>query len=274
MKQRQHSPDRREFLRRAAIAWPALHAWALAGPVDAGSGPALPLSNPFSIRELRLQTTRLEEIGPFYEKVLGLPVEQRAGSVSIRIGASLLTYRQIEGDDEPYYHVAFNIPENKIDRAIEWSAERIELIPRSGTDDPIVHFRNIDAHSVYFFDPAGNLLEFIARHELANSAEGAFEAADLLNISEIGIVVDDVEETVGSLTRELGVQKYPPSRPPSDRFSALGDANGTLILVRRGRIWLMTDDLPGAVFPTEVLLDGPSPGKLDLPEFPYRLRTL
>ncbi len=120
----------------------------------------------------------------------------------------------------------------------------------------------------------GNLLEFIARHEMPNAAKGNFSTADVLNMSEIGIVVDDVQGFVGKVQTRFGLDVYPTSRQPSDQFSAVGSGHGTFIVVRRRRIWLMTDDLEGAVFPTEVIIQAPRPGELDLAAYPYQVRAI
>jgi hypothetical protein len=40
-----------------------------------------------------------------------------------------------------------------------------------------------------FLRPAGNIVEFIARHNLVSDSDGDFKSADILNISEIGLAV-------------------------------------------------------------------------------------
>ena len=270
--------SRREFLERTASSWIALHLGALSGGAARASngaaerGLALPIEQPLKLRELRLDTARPAELVPFYRDRLGLPVlAETDDSVSFRAGGTRLSFRRAGNTPAPYYHVAFNIPENKLDRAIAWTASRFPLIHRRGTDDPIVHFPHWNAHAIYFWDPAGNLLELIARHELRNAGDGPFGAADIVAASEIGVVVDDVPGTVDRLGELLGVAPYPAGRPISDGFAAVGHATGLFIVVRRERIWLMTEDLPARVFPTEIVLDGPKPGLVRLPDLPYSL---
>lgn len=258
-------------MRRALLAWPALHAWALAPKVLAGPGRDAP---PLALTELRLLASQLDPLVPFYRDTLGLDLVQRDdGQVSFAAGTTRMTFLRADAGQRPYYHIAFNIPENKLSAAMEWTRPRFELIPRTGTDDPVVHFRTINAHSVYFFDPVGNLLEFIARHDLDNAGRGAFGPADLLNTSEIGIVVDDVQGFASQAQATFGLGALPGTQP-TERFAVVGSHEGTFIIVRRGRIWLMTDDLEGAVFPTEVIVKAPRPGELDVPGHPYKLRAV
>jgi len=272
--------SRREFLERTASSWIALHLGAAAGGVSRAStgdghrALTLPIEQPMKLRELRLLAPRPAELVPFYRDRLGLPVlAEGEDAVAFRAGSSRLVVRRGDDDEKPapYYHVAFNIPENKLERAVAWTESRFPLIHRRGAGDPIVHFPHWNAHAIYFWDPAGNLLELIARHELKNASEGPFGAADILAASEIGVVVDDVPATVDRLAELLGVASYPAGRPISDGFAAVGDATGLFIVVRRERIWLMTEDLPARVFPTEIVLGGPKPGLVELPDLPYSL---
>ncbi|HXV76780.1 MAG TPA: hypothetical protein VD788_10720, partial [Candidatus Polarisedimenticolaceae bacterium] len=188
--------SRRSFLEQSARTWVALHAGAWAAA--AGERPVeQPVEQPMKLRELRLAAARPAELVPFYRDALGFEMlEGRDDAVAFRAGHTRLRFRRTEVTPAPYYHVAFNIPENKIERAVEWAGRRFPLIHLAGVGEPIVYFDFIDAHSIYFWDPAGNLLEFIARHELANAADGPFDASDILASSEIGIVVDDVPATV------------------------------------------------------------------------------
>lgn len=52
--------------------------------------------------------------------------------------------------------------------------------------------RTRGTHNYYFPHPAGNILEFIAREDLPAKAGEDFRPEDILHISEIGLVVDDV----------------------------------------------------------------------------------
>src|SRR6185369_5003717 len=67
----------------------------------------------------------------FYNRMLGLKVvEDLADRLTIAAGATQLTFRLAPAaDGQPFYHFAFNIPENKIDSAWRWQKERTALLP-------------------------------------------------------------------------------------------------------------------------------------------------
>src|SRR5690606_32649521 len=90
-----------------------------------------------------------------------------------------------------------------------------------------------NAHSVFFFDPAGNVVEYIARHDLANAAPGDFGVDDILYASEIAFVVDDVPGAAETLAEAAGAGLY---RGSSDQFAAVGDELGLLLVMKRGRV--------------------------------------
>ena len=265
---RKHTLPRRDFLRAAALAIPAFHpaVWQSA----AANTPRFEVRTPLAIRELRLATAGGPGTTAFWQKALGLePVDDRDG-VTLRAGSSRVTFRPVDDGSRPVYHVAFNIPENKLAAAIEWASDRFEILvdPRSGKKT--VHFANWNAHSVFFLDPGGNLLEFIARHELGNASKGEFSPADILNVSEIGVVLDDVPAAAKLLTERLGVAPY--GSKPNAAFSAMGDANGLFICVARGRTSLFDWEGFREPCPTEIVLDADAPGVLEIPGYPYRVR--
>jgi catechol-2,3-dioxygenase len=134
----------------------------------------------------------------------------------------------------------------------------------------VVHFRHWDAHSIFFWDPAGNLVEHIARHTLGNAAEGPFTSADILCASEIGLIVDDVAAAAGTLRRAFGLGDY---RGVSDRFNALGDENGLLLVMKRGRELGFGEGKTSGIFPTKAAIRASRPAEVALSGYPYRVRA-
>lgn len=187
------------------------------------------------ISHLELQTSNLEKMKEFYNGVLELPLlNQSKESFSVAAGETVLTF-QLSGNN-PQYHFAFNIPNNKINEAIFWLNSKVDLIKYE--EDHIIHFESWNAHSLYFEDPAGNILEFIARHNLSNKKQGPFSFKDILNISEIGLPVGDVLGAVEALQSSFDLSTW---RPPTETFSTIGDENGLIIVVSKGRKWFMSD---------------------------------
>ena len=133
-----------------------------------------PSSSP-GIISLVLQTSKLADQRRFYTGRLGLPViAETADSVTLGAGATRLTFTAVATGD-PFYHFAFNIPENTLGTAKESLAHRdppIPLIKKPDGGDEY-HFESWNAHAVYFLDPAGNIVEFIARHNLGNASVDA-----------------------------------------------------------------------------------------------------
>jgi catechol-2,3-dioxygenase len=190
------------------------------------------------IHELKLLTGRLAEQKEFYTRTLGLPmVNEQNGLVAIQAGTTKLIFVQTQEGSEPYYHFAFNITENKLSQAKTWLAGRNISLSKDDADN--WYSKSWNSNALYFYDPAGNIVEFIARHGLANAQEGPFTERDILLVSEIGLVPDSVATTVTLLREKVGVEIYKGS--VSGEFAALGDEHGLFILSKRGRTWLASD---------------------------------
>jgi hypothetical protein len=181
---------------------------------------------------IRLQTADATAAARFYGDTLGLPVRPEPEAVLVTVGRTELWFEQSDDVRGRPYHVAFNIPENRLDDAREWLAAR---------GVPILHgrvyaFDGWNAHAVYFAEAAGNILELIARHDLpAPPPDGlAFGPRHLLGVSEVALVTDDVPAIAADIERVTGIGPY---RPGDAQFTAVGDAEGLFILAARGREW-------------------------------------
>lgn len=202
------------------------------------------------IREVEMQTHSLKEMKDFYENTLGLAVfQEHRASFSVRAGESSLTFNESDPSRQPKYHFAFNIPENQIDEALRWITPKVQIILSQGQE--IVHFESWNADSIYFYDPAGNIVELIARHNLNNSANESFSPASLLCVSEIGLPVPDVEEALLKLSW-VGIVPWQDS---NSQFAAVGDERGLIIAVKQGRIWFMSDQEEAYPHPVTIKTD-------------------
>ncbi|MFF2890256.1 ring-cleaving dioxygenase [Paenibacillus sp. NPDC057967] len=207
-----------------------------------------------------LTRKRPEELLPFYRDVLELPVIDSAENrFTVQTGYSSLTFLHQPEDaaQAPYYHFAINIPENKLDEAKQWLESRIELGTEDGSD--ISHSELWNSHSVYFLDPAGNILELIARHTMDNAVNRTFDPKqDLLGISEMGLPTKDVPRAVDEL-EALGIPTYKRRDPV---FNPVGDEEGIFIVVKPGRRWHFTN-LTAACFSFQVNVKGIGPLTLE-----------
>nr|WP_294788184.1 VOC family protein [uncultured Flavobacterium sp.] len=204
------------------------------------------------LQHIQIQTNHIQKTTAFYKDILELPIiEKNTNSVTIQAGNSNLTF--VENlNFKSIYHFAFNIPKNKLDQAIEWCRNKVDLIVIED-QSVITNFENWNANAVYFYDNNGNLLEFIARHDLDTLQEEEFSSKSILNISEIGIVTENPFELGNQLIEEHGLNFFS-KNDNSELFSAIGDDEGLLILVRPKRNWYPTQ-IPSESNPTEITLE-------------------
>lgn len=230
------------------------------------------------IQVLRLKTHVLDEMREFYTKKLGFKlISATSDAFSVQAGLTKLEFSEAGKGAKPFYHFAFNIPENKIRQAYAWQAARtpIMTIPArlqaDGYPDGVVDFSHWNSHAIYFLDPAGNVVEYIARHDLQNPGPGSFSTKDILCASEIALIVDDVDATAAKVGAVAGVEQY---RGGDDQFRAMGDEHGLLLIMKRGRVLNFrpeSKEKASEVFPTGVVANGKEAAEHDFPGFPYNL---
>lgn len=223
-----------------------------------------------------LSSVPLPQMKEFYQGLLELPVvEDTTERLTIGAGQTRLTFLRPTAEHEnPFYHFAFNIPENKVVAAHRWQKKRTPLlpIPKSLREpeypDDVVNYSHWNAHSIFFFDPSGNVVEYIARHDLKNAATGDFGSGDILYASEIAFVVDDVVATTEKLKGVVGVGQY---RGGSDQFAAVGDERGLLLVMKRGRVisFEAPEKKAVSVFPTTAAVRGDRRTNYVFTGFPY-----
>ncbi len=224
------------------------------------------------IAGIKLYAHELESLRRFYRDTLELPLcEDGKDSFTVRAGQSLLTFDRghIDSAEPPYYHFAFNVSENKIAEAVEWlNRKGVAITPVNGRT--VVRFESWDSDSVYFDDPEGNIVEFIARHRLPKrSDKPGFSAEDIANISEIGCGADDVNELSLLLRERLREQVY---LDGDDLFTPIGDEEGLIILSSLQRKWLGSNK-PVRIFPLEITVRTGESSKSSVLHYPYSLRT-
>ncbi|MED5017115.1 ring-cleaving dioxygenase [Paenibacillus chibensis] len=199
--------------------------------------------------DVRLKTAELQPLKRFYEETLGVHViEAGEDFFSLKIGKTRLTF-EVAAEGQPFYHVAFNIPENQFREAKAWLSDKVTLNREEGEDE--ADFVSWNAHAVYFEDPAGNIVELIARHSLDNASDEPFGASSLLCVSEVGIVQEDVIAFVDELLGQ-GFTKW---REGSEDFVPVGDEQGLLIVVKKDRRWFFARQ-DAKIFPVMLRIEG------------------
>jgi len=204
------------------------------------------------LEHIQIQTNNILETAAFYKDILELPIiEKTSQTVTIKAGDSILKFTE-NPDFNSIYHFAFNIPENKLEEAIEWCKNKIDLLLIED-QRVIATFETWNSNAVYFYDNNGNLLEFIARHDLDNLQIKGFSSKSILNISEIGIVNENPMELGDQLVEDHDLAFFAKNFN-SENFAAIGDDEGLLIIVKPYRNWYPTQT-PSKSNKTEVRLE-------------------
>jgi len=210
-----------------------------------------------NITRLELLSLDLQAQRDFYENSLELPVELSSSSLEVKAGKTDIVFLQASPGFEGAYHFAFNIPENQIHAAKEWISSRVALLrDESGNDE--FDSKSWNSDSIYFKDPAGNVLEFIARHNLKNPMDGSFDSTRILNVSEIGLPSDDVMGLANELCTRLGLSVF--MQQPNESFTPVGDDHGLFILPARDRIWKPDSGVPARLLPVKVRVEANGKG--------------
>ncbi len=201
------------------------------------------------IQQLKLQSPDLKATRAFYHDLLGIAIhDEDTGSITFSIGNTLVEFVRAT-DSKPVYHMAIDIPRNKLEAAYAWLKEKTEVLPVS-PGLVFSEFERWNARSLYFYDNNGSILELICRLDLDNATAAAFDTSSFLHISEIGIVSRNVPETAALLQSRYGLELYP-KQPPADNFTVMGAEDGLFIIVAEGRNWFPTEVAAG-IFPLEI----------------------
>jgi catechol-2,3-dioxygenase len=189
-------------------------------------------------KEIILQTASLQRTRLFYSKTLELPLlEETEDAVSFNAGKTKLTFRKVM-ESKPVYHFAFNIVNNKFSDSYEWIRQKLDILLVED-DMFIAAYNNWNAQSFYFYDNNGNILEFIVRFDLPYYSTEEFSSKFITEISEIGLVVNDVDKIASELTSKHKIPEFQYG-PHTHDFVAMGDNYGLILLSTPGRHWVPT----------------------------------
>ncbi len=223
-----------------------------------------------NISRLELYARNLPAQEADYAKVLGLPVMSSPGRLTITAGATTLIFQQAAPDFDGAYHFAFNIPSNQFQASKAWISRRVSMLTNAEGRDEFFS-EDWNSESLYFKDPAGNVLEFIARHGLGNAVDDVFDSHHILNISEIGLPAEDVIRWANELCVQLGISVF--KQEPEATFMPVGDDLGLLILPVVNRVWFPNSGVPAKLLPVYVQVDVNGRG-YEIRGMPYVIQPL
>ncbi len=224
------------------------------------------------IQRLRLSSNDLNLQEPFYRDVLEFPTERpNAETLIVTAGQSTIEFVLDKTVVNPFYHVAFTIPENRVEQSLEWMTPRWDVLDMTKEGGKIMDFAHWNAHSIFYLDPVGNILEFIGHHDMAYRTSDPFNPKQVLYASEIGLVVPDVPTSVAKLNEQFGLENF--RGLSSSGFTAMGDTRGLLLVVRKGRGWLPINTVKSDVFPVEATIgNGSAADTLTIDGLPYTIK--
>ena len=204
-------------------------------------------------KKVSLQTKDLDGMKDFYKNILGCKVEtELAQSFEVKFGYTTIEFNDQNTEGNPFYHFAFDIPSNQFSEAKEWVLKRVALSTEDGKDD--VYFENIKAHSLYFEDPAGNIVEFISRTEDNPTSETPFSINNIIQMSEMSLVVED-KITVAEELKKAGIIDRNGNEINPAGLNFMSDKNGLvfLLLVHPNRRWYFSKK-DAVIFPMTITL--------------------
>lgn len=195
--------------------------------------------------EIRLASAHPEAERSFYSDVLGLEVSEAAGAIAVQIGATRLVFEA--GPSSPQ-HFAIRIPSAAYADALAWLDSHVALL-RDEEGGHAFAFPDWNADAAYFRDPDQNVVELISHHDLPEPYRPPFGPGSMLVVCEVGVPVDDVGEYLRSLERRTRARRW---SGDGVSFAAAGDKRGSLIVVRRGRMWYPTKDAEATTGPRRI----------------------
>ncbi len=192
------------------------------------------------ITSLTIYTTNLAAQKDFYTKTLGLElISETEELVRLRAGKSKL--RLAVAEAHVPYHFAFNIPSNKDAEALDWLKKKKVNILKDGRKE-LLPIEDWNSSAIYFHDADNNIVEFISRKNLGNDSKKKFAGGSILEISEIGLVAEDLKDAIQTLKEDCDLELY---SGDEKSFAAMGTETGLFICLnnKKKETWFPTKDV-------------------------------
>jgi len=202
------------------------------------------------LKEIHLLTDDLERTFLFYQQFLhGEGFSSDQSYVSVMMGETKLVFTA-STHMKPYYHFAFDIPINRLEKTMEWLSVRVPILPVPGSGF-IADFVSWNARSFYFYDNNHNIVELICRYDTDHRAAEQQPDPCILYASEFGIVTSDVSRFSDLLMECYNLEIFS-KQPRQENFTAIGDDSGLFIIAGTERNWYPTDR-PSRSYPARIV---------------------
>lgn len=205
------------------------------------------------IEHVKMYASNFYATKDFYITKFDFPlISEEKNSFTLKVGETAVTFIEAPLNEKPFYHFAFDIPANQFEEAKAWTKGKITLSEEQGEDD--VYFAGIDAKSIYFEDPAGNIVEFICRLSEGKQSTEPFNASSLQKMSEMSLVVADKLSAVSAL-HTISIFERDQKEITAEGLTFVGERDDAsyLLFVNEGRRWFFSNKT-SKVFPVEILL--------------------
>lgn len=188
-------------------------------------------------KSVTFYTNKLKALKRFYGDIMEFNVVESTNEQFIfEIGESTVTFKHTE--HPAFYHFAINIPGNQFSMLKFWMQDRVTLNRGESLDE--IYFSSFDADSMYFEDPAGNIVELIGRRK--QDLFGDVSQASFLNISEVGIVTSFVA-SVGDQLQDFGIPLRGGTDVNPETLNFLGKGDAFIVLVPPSRKWYFSESM-------------------------------
>lgn len=198
-------------------------------------------------KKVIFQTHKLKALQRFYANVLELDITERSDeSFTVKIGTTDVTFQL--SDEKARYHFAINIPGNQFVIMKYWIQDRLTLNKTGGLNE--IYYSSFDADSMYFEDPAGNLIELIGRRK--RDLFGSLTKEAFFDVSEVALITPNVSE-IGEALQDFGIPLRHGSEVNPKEVNFLGMGDSYIVLAPSPWKWSFSDKKT-RTYPVEMTL--------------------
>lgn len=195
------------------------------------------MGDPMKFEQITLLTSNFTETMQFYDEILECPVQKiNEDCFNVEIGESTLVFQRTNELMQPYYHFAIDIPYNYFYDMKQHFQNILFLLMEEGKHS--VYYESFIAHSMYFNDPSGNIVELIAR------ATNITDEPEFSRISEMSFVCND-STTLYEALLNYSVSTHNDTKFNPRELNFVGDAKDEnyILITPEQRKWLFSDKM-------------------------------